>query len=203
MLGTESLYHQEANGCLIPRTDQHYGQGPPEADIHLRGTLADLSGTRCGVQGQSFLPPPPNADDPSVARGIGPAPFCLFSKSFTSVSILKDLPLTETRRHFLLQRRNLKAYIFKSPFSSCIMKSVLVLAGFAITQALLAASAPVGPSGPCPDVRTCSQRFLSKCQLLTFPLQAMVDAILRGDMDPSACCSYGQCKGDVVVSVGY
>ncbi|PTB68847.1 hypothetical protein BBK36DRAFT_1112845 [Trichoderma citrinoviride] len=63
------------------------------------------------------------------------------------------------------------------------MKSVLVWAGFAITQVLLAASAPVGPSGPCPD--------------------ALVDAILRGDMDPAACCSYGQCKGDVVVSVGY
>jgi hypothetical protein len=32
--------------------------------------------------------------------------------------------------------------------------------------------------------------------------KAKVDAILRGDMDPSECCSYGSCKGDVVVSVG-
>ena len=39
------------------------------------------------------------------------------------------------------------------PFTIYIMKSVLVWAGFAITQVLLAASAPVGPSGPCPDVR--------------------------------------------------
>ncbi|KAL6701921.1 hypothetical protein J3F84DRAFT_343430 [Trichoderma pleuroticola] len=62
------------------------------------------------------------------------------------------------------------------------MKSVLVWTGFAILQGMLVASAPVGPSGPCPDI--------------------LVDAILRGDMDPSACCSYGNCKGDVVVSVG-
>lgn len=36
---------------------------------------------------------------------------------------------------------------------------------------------------------------------LTFS-QAKVDAILKGEMDPSECCSYGKCKGDVVVSVG-
>ncbi|KAG9255971.1 uncharacterized protein F5Z01DRAFT_672613 [Emericellopsis atlantica] len=41
---------------------------------------------------------------------------------------------------------------------------------------------PIGPSGPCPD--------------------AKVDAILRGDLGPEACCSYGKCKGGVVVSVG-
>lgn len=32
--------------------------------------------------------------------------------------------------------------------------------------------------------------------------QAKVDAILKGEMDPSACCSYGTCRGDVVISVG-
>lgn len=32
--------------------------------------------------------------------------------------------------------------------------------------------------------------------------QAKVDAILKGEMDPSVCCSYGICKGDVVISVG-
>ncbi|KAF4125109.1 hypothetical protein GMORB2_3948 [Geosmithia morbida] len=31
---------------------------------------------------------------------------------------------------------------------------------------------------------------------------AKVDAILKGEMDPSECCSYGVCKGDVVISVG-
>ncbi|ATY59175.1 hypothetical protein A9K55_002765 [Cordyceps militaris] len=43
-------------------------------------------------------------------------------------------------------------------------------------------AAPIGPSGPCPDYK--------------------VDAILNGQLDPSACCSYGTCKGDVVISVG-
>lgn len=36
----------------------------------------------------------------------------------------------------------------------------------------------------------------------TFLLQEKVDAILNGKLDPSACCSYGICKGDVVISVG-
>ncbi|KAL7791334.1 hypothetical protein V8C37DRAFT_159909 [Trichoderma ceciliae] len=62
------------------------------------------------------------------------------------------------------------------------MKSILLWTGLAILQGLLVVSAPVGPTGPCPD--------------------AKVDAILRGDMDPAECCSYGKCKGDVVVSVG-
>ncbi|OAA61542.1 hypothetical protein ISF_05621 [Cordyceps fumosorosea ARSEF 2679] len=43
-------------------------------------------------------------------------------------------------------------------------------------------AAPIGPNGPCPDYK--------------------VDAILNGQLDPSACCSYGKCKGDVVISVG-
>ncbi|KAH7156308.1 hypothetical protein EDB81DRAFT_647158 [Dactylonectria macrodidyma] len=48
--------------------------------------------------------------------------------------------------------------------------------------ASMVAAAPITPNGPCPDSK--------------------VDAILMGDMDPSECCSYGVCKGDVVVSVG-
>jgi hypothetical protein len=40
------------------------------------------------------------------------------------------------------------------------------------------------------------------CRILTHVAQAKVDAILKGEMDPSECCSYGKCKGDVVVSVG-
>lgn len=35
-----------------------------------------------------------------------------------------------------------------------------------------------------------------------FRLQFKVDLILKGEMDPSECCSYGHCKGDVVISVG-
>ncbi|KAK7430293.1 hypothetical protein QQZ08_003269 [Neonectria magnoliae] len=48
--------------------------------------------------------------------------------------------------------------------------------------ASMVAAAPITPNGPCPD--------------------AKVDAILKGEMDPSECCSYGVCKGDVVVAVG-
>lgn len=32
--------------------------------------------------------------------------------------------------------------------------------------------------------------------------QWKVDAILKGDMAPEECCSYGVCKGGVVVAVG-
>jgi len=56
------------------------------------------------------------------------------------------------------------------------------LAAAVASASVLVAAAPIGPSGPCPD--------------------AKVDAILKGLMDPSECCSYGVCKGDVVVSVG-
>ncbi|POR38017.1 Uncharacterized protein TPAR_01750, partial [Tolypocladium paradoxum] len=58
----------------------------------------------------------------------------------------------------------------------------LLVAALATSPALTVAGAPVGPTGPCPA--------------------AKVDAILKGEMDPSECCSYGICKGDVVVSVG-
>ncbi|CAM1504339.1 Fc.00g019300.m01.CDS01 [Cosmosporella sp. VM-42] len=60
-----------------------------------------------------------------------------------------------------------------------MMKWALLLVAAATTTVL---GAPIGPEGPCPD--------------------AKVDAILKGEMDPSECCSYGRCKGDVVISVG-
>jgi len=28
-----------------------------------------------------------------------------------------------------------------------------------------------------------------------------VDAILKGEMSPEECCSYGRCKGDVVIAM--
>ncbi|KAH6900299.1 hypothetical protein B0T10DRAFT_554834 [Thelonectria olida] len=60
-----------------------------------------------------------------------------------------------------------------------MMKWTLLLLAAATS---MVATAPIGPNGPCED--------------------AKVDAILKGEMDPSECCSYGTCKGDVVVSVG-
>ncbi|KAM0203550.1 hypothetical protein ACHAPA_000493 [Fusarium lateritium] len=51
-----------------------------------------------------------------------------------------------------------------------------------VTASPIAPSFPISPSGPCSDSK--------------------VDAILKGEMDASECCSYGKCKGDVVVSVG-
>jgi hypothetical protein len=64
-------------------------------------------------------------------------------------------------------------------------------------------AAPIGPDGPCPDVSTHLSLDYRTHQILTsLFLQAKVDAILKGEMDPSECCSYGVCKGDVVVSVG-
>ncbi|KAL6876567.1 hypothetical protein J3F83DRAFT_407361 [Trichoderma novae-zelandiae] len=181
----------------MPRTTST--AAPPEADIHLRGTLADLPGTRCGVQGQSFLPPP-------LPTQTTLPLYALYCKLYST--FLDSLPPRKRNGPILLFLRILllglrlrgplsyrNSVTFSPPasrlegiylqiilFSTSTMKSVLVWAGLAIMQGLLVASAPVGPSGPCPD--------------------AKVDAILRGDMDPSVCCSYGQCKGDVVVSVG-
>ncbi|EJP70707.1 hypothetical protein ACQRIT_003469 [Beauveria bassiana] len=60
------------------------------------------------------------------------------------------------------------------------MKSISFLIAAVLASPIL--SAPIGPGGPCPDEK--------------------VDAILNGKLDPSACCSYGICKGDVVISVG-
>ncbi|KAG6018511.1 hypothetical protein E4U41_003829 [Claviceps citrina] len=62
------------------------------------------------------------------------------------------------------------------------MKLVKILAAVLGLLPAVVVAAPVGPVGPC--------------------AQAKVDAILKGIMDPSACCSYGNCKRDVVVSVG-
>ncbi|EGR47305.1 uncharacterized protein TRIREDRAFT_109031 [Trichoderma reesei QM6a] len=154
--------------------DTYRGQtsttGPPEADIHLRGTLADRSGTRCGVQGPSFLPPPPNADDPFRCTRSDWKPYLTFF----------DFWATEE------------------------------------SDRLHSASSP-NPSPQSPSSKTSHPRrlgddfsssveleaYISKPSLYDLHHEAMVDAILRGDMDPSICCSYGQCKGDVVVSVGY
>lgn len=63
------------------------------------------------------------------------------------------------------------------------MKSfTLIVAAVLASPIAKVAAAPLGPNGPCP--------------------QDKVDAILLGDMDPAECCSYGKCKGGVVVSVG-
>ncbi|CVK82881.1 hypothetical protein FPRO06_00686 [Fusarium proliferatum] len=59
----------------------------------------------------------------------------------------------------------------------------LVLAASAtLVMASPVPTSSISPNGPCP--------------------QSKVDAILKGDMDASECCSYGKCKGDVVISVG-
>ncbi|EGX91245.1 hypothetical protein CCM_05403 [Cordyceps militaris CM01] len=65
-------------------------------------------------------------------------------------------------------------------------------------------AAPIGPSGPCPDVSCSGPTCPSHAQNTnkSFVVQYKVDAILNGQLDPSACCSYGTCKGDVVISVG-
>ncbi|KAG6008781.1 hypothetical protein E4U21_003980 [Claviceps maximensis] len=62
------------------------------------------------------------------------------------------------------------------------MKLQFIIAATLVSWPTLVFAAPVGPSGPCAPFK--------------------VDAILKGVMDPSVCCSYGKCKGDVVVSVG-
>ncbi|CEJ88997.1 hypothetical protein VHEMI04953 [[Torrubiella] hemipterigena] len=59
------------------------------------------------------------------------------------------------------------------------MKSALFLIASLVS---LAMAAPMGPDGPC--------------------AQAKVDAILNGNMQPEECCSYGKCKGHVVIAVG-
>ncbi|OAA46914.1 hypothetical protein NOR_02550 [Metarhizium rileyi] len=58
----------------------------------------------------------------------------------------------------------------------------ILAAALASLPVVVVNAAPLGPSGPCPDRK--------------------VDAILIGRMDPAECCSYGKCKGDVVISVG-
>ncbi|EFZ03656.1 hypothetical protein X797_004854 [Metarhizium robertsii] len=58
----------------------------------------------------------------------------------------------------------------------------LLAATIMSSPVMIAIAAPVGPLGPCPDSK--------------------IDAILIGRMKPEECCSYGICKGDVVISVG-
>ncbi|KAF4504283.1 hypothetical protein G6O67_008450 [Ophiocordyceps sinensis] len=54
---------------------------------------------------------------------------------------------------------------------------------------------PIGPWGPCAQV------ILFHYRRRPSPLYK-IDQILLGRMDASACCSYGRCKKDVVISVG-
>lgn len=96
------------------------------------------------------------------------------------------------------------------------MKSWTFYIAMLMAPAALVAAAPlspIAPRGPCPDVSllpsaqsliTTHQIIITilLCRILTQIAQAKVDAILKGEMDPSECCSYGKCKGDVVVSVG-
>ncbi|KYK54136.1 uncharacterized protein DCS_06093 [Drechmeria coniospora] len=61
------------------------------------------------------------------------------------------------------------------------MKWFLLYLGAVMSLAGPAFAAPLGPTGPC--------------------ARDKVDAILKGELDASECCSYGKCKGNVVVSV--
>ncbi|KAG5928435.1 hypothetical protein E4U42_000638 [Claviceps africana] len=62
------------------------------------------------------------------------------------------------------------------------MKLPSILAAALASWPAVVVAAPTSPSGPCAPSK--------------------VDAILKGLLDASACCSYGNCVGDVVVSVG-
>jgi hypothetical protein len=73
------------------------------------------------------------------------------------------------------------SHLTPSPNSFTKMKWISLFVAV-VASAIAVKAAPVGPIGPCPD--------------------AKVDAILNGQMDPSECCSYGWCRGDVVVAVG-
>ncbi|CAG7557203.1 unnamed protein product, partial [Fusarium equiseti] len=64
--------------------------------------------------------------------------------------------------------------------------TLVFTASAAFVTASPIARSSISPSGPCPEVS----------------FQSKIDAILKGEMDASECCSYGKCKGDVVVSVG-
>jgi hypothetical protein len=74
--------------------------------------------------------------------------------------------------------------------SHILAVSVTLLSTFSMVSAT-----PV----PCTDVslHLLSSFFLS--QDASNSLQRVRDLVLRGDLDPSACCSYGVCKGDVNV----
>jgi hypothetical protein len=57
----------------------------------------------------------------------------------------------------------------------------------------------------CSDVRsspTPSFHHTKLCSTgLTANLQLKRDLILKGELPPEACCSYGRCQGDVVVAM--
>jgi hypothetical protein len=76
---------------------------------------------------------------------------------------------------------------------------VLAASVVLVTASPIAPSFSISPNGPCSDVRLIEYQSRTK---LTLYSQSKVDAILKGEMDASECCSYGKCKGDVVVSVG-
>ncbi|PTB77944.1 hypothetical protein M440DRAFT_1438353 [Trichoderma longibrachiatum ATCC 18648] len=122
-------------------TDKHH-----EADIHLRGTLADRSGTR----------------RPFRCAWFNWKPYLAFLDFWTT----------------------------KEPER--------------LHPAFSPGSSPQSPSSKVSLLRRfCAYFQPSPLRFAYIMKSAMVDAILRGDLDPSVCCSYGQCKGDVVVSVGY
>ena len=52
---------------------------------------------------------------------------------------------------------------------------------------------------PCSDV---SYRAYMSFGTTSNILQEVRDQVLIGQLDPSACCSYGVCKGDVNVQGG-
>lgn len=56
---------------------------------------------------------------------------------------------------------------------------------------------------PCPDVSIPHHvLFHRKPPIANILPQSKRDQILMGTLEPEACCSYGICKGDVVVQGG-
>lgn len=74
----------------------------------------------------------------------------------------------------------------------------------AVLAAVLFGSMVSASPVPCPDV-SMPHRALHRTpdnMLLTYVPQSKRDQILMGKLEPEACCSYGICKGDVVVQGG-
>lgn len=74
----------------------------------------------------------------------------------------------------------------------------------AVLAAVLFGSIASASPVPCPDVSTplpCTLPSHAN-MLLTYGPQSKRDQILMGTLEPEACCSYGICKGDVVVQGG-
>lgn len=76
----------------------------------------------------------------------------------------------------------------------------------AVLAAILFGSMASASPVPCPDVSKTPTTYFSfqshVNMLLTYGLQSKRDQILMGTLEPEACCSYGICKGDVVVQGG-